>query len=149
MERLAQAIAVLSKKEAFECLQGGVPAAAIATYEQQLGLTFPDNYRWFLSTFGYVSWFGHSILGYSPHDPDYDTLVATKRSRATKLPKGFLPLPRNGNIVMRYGGGGDYVLFSKGGELEGQVVLYTDEYGGRPTDSWSSFEAFVEHFSRF
>jgi SMI1-KNR4 cell-wall len=149
MERLVRAISIISEKEAFECLAGGANPEQIASLEVQLGISFPEEYRWFLRNYGYVSWFGHCLLGFSPNDRDHDTLLATNKMRATKLPKGFHSMPAYGNIVMKYAGGGYYFLFSKGTELEGSVELFSDELGGQPSDRWESFAEFVEHFSQY
>jgi antitoxin YobK len=149
MEKLSNAIVALSKKEAFECLEGGATSEQVASAEKVLGILFPDEYTWFLRTYGYVVWFGHAILGLSPNDTDYDTLYFTGKMRNAKLPRGFTPIPTEGNIVMKYGGGGYYFLFSKGTKFEGNVKLFTDDMGGRESEHWDTFREFVEYFCRF
>jgi antitoxin YobK len=149
MDRLVESIKIIAKKEAFECISTGVPLSEIKKMEDELGIVFPLDYSRFLSDVGYVSWFGHAILGHSPEDSDYDTVYQTLRMRNVPLPVGFTPIRGDGNIVMKYAGGGYYFLTAQGSPDEGRVVLFTDDYGGRPSQHWDSFTDFVAHFSRF
>lgn len=149
MTLLEQSISAIRKKEAFQCLPTGASTDHIQHIESQLCLRLTMEYKWFLSQYGYLSWFGHALLGYSPVDPDYSTLNATLRVRTARLPRNFAPIPTTCNVIMKYGGGGYYVLFSEISEYPGKVILYTDDLGGREAERWESFAAFVAYVSRF
>src|SRR5262249_2800700 len=144
---LRELVDALGRKEAFASLGRGATNAEVAHVQSSLEILLPPCYAEFLRICGYASWFGHAVLGVS-NDATYDTVGYTQRIRDRKLPKGVARLPKNGNVVMKYGGGGQYFLYAADTLRAGEVVLFTDEMGGAEDDaeSWKSFEEFLECF---
>jgi len=130
-------------KEAFECY-GSLNDEKILLMQKDLGIQFSDSYIFFLKKYGYVEWFGHTILGYSD-DEDYNTVSYTKELRNGDLPNDFVKIPDDGCVLESYGGGGHYFLFSQESSRKGQVVLFLDELFGKEAQAWESFEAFIDY----
>ena len=138
----------LSSKENFTMLDREVSDKEILQLEQLLRVKLPDEYKDFLKRFGYLFWFGISILGIAP-DEDDSVVFWTKKARADYLPKDFVSRPKNGVVVCEYGGGGYYFLYCKGSKKEGNVVLILDElYGKESTEHWDDFWGFLASFLR-
>jgi len=97
-----------------------------------------------LETVGYIRWFGESILGVAENE-HYDTLSNTLSLRSEQRPSDFLTVPRDGNVIQNYAGGGYYFLFSKASKRSGEVALFTDELFGNEEQSWSSFAEFLNY----
>lgn len=131
-------------KEGFEC-NGPISGEVIRKMESDLGIEFPEPYCFFLSNYGYIEWFGHTIFGYSD-DEDYHTVVRTLELREDDdIPDDFERIPSEGLVLEEYGGGGYYFLFSEESGRRGQVALFLDETYGKESQSWSSFEVFLEY----
>ena len=130
-------------KEGFEAY-GALKIECIEKMKQKLCLQFPEPYIAFLSCFGYASWFGHSIYGYSD-DEDYQVVAYTHELRNYDYPSDFQKIRVDGCVIESYGGGGYFFLFSKESERSGQVALFLDELYGQEAQSWECFEKFLEY----
>lgn len=135
----------LKNKENFECY-GPLSEKYIKDMEMALNISFPEQYREFLSKCGYAVWFGGAIFGYS-EDEDYHTVNWTIEIRENKLPANFTEAPLEGCVLESYAGGGYYFLFAQGSARTGEVVLYLDELFGKEVKSWPSFSDFIEYIS--
>jgi hypothetical protein len=69
----------------------GVSTAAIKDAENQLGVTFADDFRAFLSHYGYALTNGHEILGLG-ESPDLVEATITERSRGHDVERGWYVL---------------------------------------------------------
>lgn len=132
----------IESNEDFECGEG-LDDAGIQSLEKELGMSFPDSYKVFLKKYGYMSWFGDTLCGYSS-DNFSNVIYANKKLRARELPEDFFPYPEDAFLIKRYAGGGDYMLFEKGSERSGQVGLFLDETFNQEVETWDSFESFLK-----
>ena len=140
----------LTQLEKFEA---GAPATdgQIAHVEKRLGIVLPPSYRSFLRRFGHASWFGGAVYGvYNPAPGvvdekfDYCTIRETLRARKKEHSAGFAPLPKGGNIVASYDGGGYFFLYGANVARPGQVVLLANDDKGREAQAWPTLEAWLE-----
>jgi hypothetical protein len=125
----------------------------IADIEAQLDVVLPDQYKQFLRRHGYVSCFGKEILGIRPRDPmtgqpsttRSDCVSRTKRERDPSNPIGTAGLDRNHVIISTDGGGGNFVLYTRGSPVEGEVHWYSFEDQGDPIMSWKTLQDYLEY----
>ena len=128
----------------------GATESEISDIEKNLGVSFPSDYRYFLSRFGYIVWDGTSVLGIC-HDVDLDEYFSmyyyTKSDRSNELPKHFMKRPENIIVVGPYGGGGHYFLYCNNSSSPGRVALLLTELSGcSDGHTWSSFSDFLNHY---
>ncbi len=140
---LEEIVIELKNKPGYMSLGRSVMDDEIVMLEQDLTITFPSQYKYFLKNYGYVEWFGLSIFGISD-DKYYSTKNRTSALRNLKTPNGFNPAPTVGNVIEHFGGGGFYFLFAEESEKHGQVSLFTDEDFWNEGETWTSFAAFLE-----
>jgi hypothetical protein len=141
---VTELFAKVREQENFTCRAEGASDREIESMEAKLGVVLPKPYVAFLREFGYAWWFGHAVFGISD-DEEYDALTYTLEAREEELPEEFEPLPRDGVIVERYGGGGYYFLYADDSPRRGQVVLLLDETFWEPEATWNSFEEFLAY----
>lgn len=131
----------LKCKQDFECGESQ-NENQIQNLENMLKLKFPESYKQFLRTFGFVSFFGGHIYGPSKNSY-YDLVTRNREAREEILPEDFQSLPEDALIISYYPGGGYYVLFSEDSIRKGQVGLFIDEMLYSEVQTWDSFEDFL------
>jgi hypothetical protein len=142
---LSSLFADMRRQTNFTCGDRGASEDEIDHIETTLEVKLPESYVTFLKTFRYAWWFGHAIYGVS-EDEELDALTYTIEARQEDLPEGFLPLPKDGIVVERYGGGGYYFLHGADSLASpGTVSLLLDETFRHEAESWESFEAFLAY----
>lgn len=128
----------------------GASNEKIALIESEFNVTLPEDYKYFLSRYGYASWDGADILGVCS-DSDLEKYFSmpfyTRDDRNTKLPSYFSPRPKNTVIVGAYGGGGHYFLHCENSQTPGKVeLLLTELHGKAAKNKWNSFVEFLDHY---
>ena len=121
--------------------------------EADLGVVLPEQYKEFLSRFGYVGGFGQQILGIRPLDhvtgrPSTvisDCVARTKSEKDPRNPFGTSRLPRDHVVIATDGGGGNFVLFAVGSPCEGEVHWYNFEDMADPVKVWKTFKDYLEY----
>lgn len=121
--------------------------------ERELSVVLPAQYVSFLRRFGYASWFGREIFGIRPIDPltgrpataISDCIKRTKRERQLAEADRTPLLDAIYVVVSTDGAGGNYVLFTCGSPLEGQVHWYNFEDQPEPHRVWNTFQEFLEY----
>ncbi len=135
--------------EDFEC-GDGASDIEICNLEYKFNITFPNDYRYFLKTYGYVDWDGTCVLGICHLEglQKYFSMdYYTESDRANVLPKHFSKRPENTVVVGPYGGGGHFFLFCQNSNHSGKVALYLTELHGKADKAnWSTFSDFLRHY---
>lgn len=114
----------------------------VKNIEKSLDVRLPNEYVKFLNVFGYIDCDAFNIYGFSS-DQLFDVVSNTEKARAEELPEDFLEFPRNCVVIMKYGGGGYYILYCKDSPRAGQVSLILDETFYEEDESWESFASFI------
>lgn len=119
----------------------------VRSLEIDFGITLPDDYKYFLSNFGFSSWFGGGVQGlpdssyrfkkYS--DVNLNTLYQIKLYKK----EHYLPVQKNGLVINTYDGGGYYFLFSQESERAGEVGLFLIETYGQEVSKFKSFTDYL------
>jgi hypothetical protein len=152
-----------NEQESFFCRDGGATEEEILSVEKALCVALPDDYRYFLSNYGAVMWFGEVIRGISARSyegtPDnerryrivtsagdlLDTLKDRERYKTYASDNGFDLVPENGVVLQLEAGGGYYFLFCKGSPRSGQVAWFLNEIKGKEYAHWTSFTDFIAY----
>ncbi|MDO6764917.1 SMI1/KNR4 family protein [Agarivorans sp. 1_MG-2023] len=131
----------------FECRDGGTPESEITELEKELNIHLPNDYRHFLSNYGFVGWFGDSVEGLAEKGTiDYrlgHVLKTTLSYQEKYSTPEYQSLPNQGVVINRYAGGGYYFLFSKESERAGEVGLFLTETFGQEVSVYDNFTDFL------
>ena len=128
--------------------RGDVSRNEISELEIHLKVTLPADYKYFLQEYGYCFWFGGVVCGLVGENKRYEKLcsVIKKNSYYRELyTEGSLysPVPDNGLVIGKWGGGGYYFLFSQESERAGEVGLFLTETYGQEVSKFKSFTDYL------
>ena len=137
-----------AEKENFTSRQGGAEEFEIKELEDSFNITLPEDYKFYLLTYGYTVWFGEIICGFvdkgAMFEEDADVIPITKYYR--KLyndDKNYSFVPSEGVVIGSYDGGGYYFLFSQESERAGEVGLFLTETYGQEVSKFKSFTDYL------
>ena len=146
-ERIVELIGRAKSFKNYDGRSNGAPDEEIVTLEMNFGITLPDDYKYFLSNFGFASWFGGGIQGLP--DSNYrfkkysDVNLNTSYHVKICEKENFIPVPKLGLVIYTYDGGGYYFLFSQESERAGEVGLFLTETYGQEVSKFNTFTDFL------
>ncbi|WP_018693036.1 SMI1/KNR4 family protein [Algicola sagamiensis] len=148
MNEIDDLISQAKDKKNYRYREGGTPDCEILDVEKVLNVQLPMDYKYFLSKYGYILWFGEYVVGTSdPEDlfaEDVDVIRRTQYYRAFyDEDQRYQSVPENGVVVSPYDGGGYYLLYTEGTENAGKVGLFLTENWGKEVQRFHSFADFV------
>ncbi|MEN3158553.1 SMI1/KNR4 family protein [Alkalimonas sp. NCh-2] len=123
----------------------------VQLFETRLGVPLPDDYKYFISKYGYCFWFGEVVCGLvGENNKRYEKICCaiSKNSYYHNLYNNnpsYVPVPKEGVVIAKWDGGGYYFLFSKESERAGEVGLFLTETFGQEVSKFSSFTDFLSY----
>lgn len=148
-EIIAKLILKAKSLKNYDDRENGASNEEIVSLEMHFGITLPEDYKYFLSNFGFASWFGGGVQGLP--DSDYrfkkfsDVNLNTSYHIKSYEKENYLPVPKLGLVINTYDGGGYYFLFSQESERAGEVGLFLTETYGQEVSKFKSFTDYLSY----
>ena len=146
-EKLETIMSQAASKQNFT-QRGSVGNEEIKKLETIQSITLPDDYKYFLSSYGYCFWFGEVICGLVGENKRYEKLCSAVRKTTyyhdlyNNDPK-YQSVTSDGIVIGTYDGGGYYFLFSQESERAGEVGLFLTETYGQEVSKFKSFTDYL------
>lgn len=146
-EKLETIMSQAASKQNFT-QRGSVGNEEIKKLETIQSITLPDDYKYFLSSYGYCFWFGEVICGLVGENKRYEKLCSAVRKTTyyhdlyNNNPK-YQSVTSDGIVIGTYDGGGYYFLFSHESERAGEVGLFLTETYGQEVSKFKSFTDYL------
>jgi len=128
--------------------RGSVGNEEITALETMQNITLPNDYKYFLSRYGYCFWFGEVICGLVGENKRYEKLCSIVRKNTyyydlyNNDPK-YQSVASDGIVIGTYDGGGYYFLFAQESERAGEVGLFLTETYGQEVSKFKSFTDYL------
>ena len=146
-EKIAGLIGEAKLLKNYDDRAGGASDEEIASLEMDFGITLPNDYKYFLSNFGFASWFGGGVQGLPDDNYRFKKYSAVNLNTIHHVKsyekENYLPVPKFGLVINTYDGGGYYFLFSKESERAGEVGLFLTETYGQEVSKFKSFTDYL------
>ena len=128
--------------------RGNVANEEIKNLETEQNITLPNDYKYFLSNYGYCFWFGEVICGLVGENKRYEKLCSIVRKNTYyhdlyNNDPAYQSVADDGVIIGTYDGGGYYFLFSQESERAGEVGLFLTETYGQEVSKFKSFTGYL------
>lgn len=150
MNKIDELIDQARDEGGFECRESEVSDVEIEQLEKTLSISLPDDYRYYLKTYGAIEWDNGIVPGLPDENDElreykdlYTRNESYRKDYASR--ERFKNVPDTGLIIDKYDGGGYYFLYCKGHEREGQVAWHLDENWGNENAYWESFTDFLSY----